>query len=80
MSTVLIIGAGGVGGVTAHKCVQNNHVFSKIILASRTLSRCEAIQQQVGKENIEIAQLNADNTGEIIALPWRFCLILIYSR
>ncbi len=68
MTTVLIIGAGGVGGVTTHKCVQNNHIFSKIILASRTLSRCQAIQKQVGKNAIEIAQLDADNTEDIITL------------
>lgn len=68
MTTVLIIGAGGVGGVTTHKCVQNKSVFSRIVLASRTLSRCENIQQQFPEGTIEIAQLDADNTDEIIAL------------
>lgn len=68
MTTVLIIGAGGVGGVTAHKCIQNKQVFSNVILASRTLSRCETIQQQLGKENISIAQLDADKTADVIDL------------
>ena len=40
MSKVLIIGAGGVGGVVTHKCAQNPEVFSDILLASRTLARC----------------------------------------
>ena len=35
MSKVLIIGAGGVGSVVAHKCAQAPEVFSEIILASR---------------------------------------------
>ena len=43
MSTVLIIGAGGVGRVVAHKCAQNPGVFSEIWLASRTLSKCEVV-------------------------------------
>ena len=68
MSTVLIIGAGGVGGVTTHKCVQNKKTFSKVVLASRTLSRCEKIQQQLPKGAIEIAQVDADNTDEVIEL------------
>jgi len=68
MTTVLIIGAGGVGGVTTHKCVQNKAVFSRIILASRTLSRCEFIQSQLPQGAIEIAQVDADNTDEVIDL------------
>lgn len=40
---VLIIGAGGVAQVTAHKCAQNNGVLGDIHIASRTLAKCEAI-------------------------------------
>ena len=40
---VLIIGAGGVAQVVAHKCAQNNDVLGDIHIASRTLSKCEAI-------------------------------------
>lgn len=40
---VLIIGAGGVAHVTAHKCAQNNKLLGDINIASRTLSKCEAI-------------------------------------
>ncbi len=47
MSHVLIIGAGGVGSVVAHKCAQVPEVFSTITLPSRTLSKCEAIAASV---------------------------------
>ncbi len=67
MTKVLIIGAGGVGGVVTHKCAQAKEVFGEITLASRTLKKCEAIQKSV-KElrgvDIKIAQLDADNVEE----------------
>jgi saccharopine dehydrogenase-like NADP-dependent oxidoreductase len=44
---VLIIGAGGVAQVVAHKCAQNNDVLGEIHIASRTLSKCEAILESV---------------------------------
>ena len=65
MATVLIIGAGGVGRVTTYKCVQNSQVFEKIVLASRTISRCEEIQNDLPAGAIEIAQVDADNTEEV---------------
>ena len=40
---VLIIGAGGVAQVVAHKCAQNNAVLGDIHIASRTLSKCHRI-------------------------------------
>ena len=42
MAKVLIIGAGGVGQVVAHKCAQLPEVFSEITLASRTEAKCQA--------------------------------------
>ncbi|RYG93016.1 saccharopine dehydrogenase family protein [Loktanella sp. IMCC34160] len=44
---VLIIGAGGVAQVVAHKCAQNNDVLGDIHIASRTLAKCEAILESV---------------------------------
>jgi saccharopine dehydrogenase (NAD+, L-lysine-forming) len=71
MSRVLIIGAGGVGGVVTHKCADDRDTFSEIVLASRTLSRCEKIQRQVrelrGRE-IEISQVDADDVAQTVAL------------
>ena len=40
---VLIIGAGGVAQVVAHKCAQNNDVLGDINIASRTASKCDDI-------------------------------------
>ena len=71
MSKVLIIGAGGVGGVVTHKCVDDEDTFSEVVLASRTLARCEKIQEQVrqlrGRE-VEIAQVDADDVAQTVAL------------
>ena len=47
MKTVLIIGAGGVGHVVAHKCAQMADVYKNIHLASRTRSKCDAIAADV---------------------------------
>ena len=71
MSKVLIIGAGGVGGVVTHKCAQVPEVFSDITLASRTLSRCQAIQRQVremrGRE-IAVEKVDADDVAQTVKL------------
>ena len=40
---VLIIGAGGVAQVVAHKCAQNNDVLGDIHIASRTRAKCDKI-------------------------------------
>ena len=67
MNSVLIIGAGGVGNVVAHKCAMVPEVFGEITLASRTVSKCEAIaasvKQRTGR-TIATAQVDADNPAE----------------
>lgn len=71
MSKIIIIGAGGVGGVVAHKCAQLSQVFTDIVLASRTQSKCDAIAQQVKiKTGVELrtAQVDADNVPELVSL------------
>ena len=45
MSKVMIIGCGGVASVAIHKCCQNSEVFSEIMIASRTLSKCDALKE-----------------------------------
>lgn len=40
---ILIIGAGGVAQVVAHKCAQHNDILGDLHIASRTLQKCEAI-------------------------------------
>ena len=45
MGKALIIGAGGVGRVVAHKCAQNHEVFEEILIASRTKSKCDQLKK-----------------------------------
>jgi saccharopine dehydrogenase (NAD+, L-lysine-forming) len=71
MHKVLIIGAGGVGGVVAHKCAMAKDVFGEIVLASRTKSRCDAIAAQISEmhgRTIETAQVDADDPKQTAAL------------
>lgn len=79
MACVLQIGAGGVGGVVAHKMamnrVENGGVFSKIILASRTLSKCKAIADSIrtkGHGEIQIDEVNANSVESVVALIQKY--------
>lgn len=71
MNHVLLIGAGGVGSVVAHKCAMVPEVFGGITLASRTRSKCDAIaaeiKQRTGRE-IATAQVDADDPLQTAAL------------
>ncbi|WP_039914614.1 saccharopine dehydrogenase family protein [Cellvibrio mixtus] len=67
MAKVLIIGAGGVSGVVVHKCAQLPGIFSEIVLASRTESKCKAIAAQLNRP-IKTARVDADNVHELVAL------------
>ncbi len=71
MFKVLIVGAGGVGTVVAHK-VAGNPLFTDIMLASRTKSKCDAIAQAVGGNRIATAQVDADNVDELVGLMSTF--------
>ena len=68
MAKVLIIGAGGVGTVVAHKCAQNPDVFNEIVLASRTKSKCDAIAKAIGKDNITTDSVDADSVPQLVEL------------
>ncbi len=71
MGKVIIIGAGGVGTVVTHKIAQNHTIFTEILLASRTKSKCDVIAADVKKRtgiDIKTAQVDADNVNELIAL------------
>ena len=67
MSKVLIIGAGGVGGVVTHKCAQLVDVFEEIVLASRNEAKCKKIAARLSRP-IETAQVDADNVPELVEL------------
>lgn len=82
MARVLIIGAGGVGSVVAHKCAQVPDVFTEIMLASRTLSKCEAIASDIKARTgrtIETARVNADDVPELTALIKRYKPALVVN-
>jgi saccharopine dehydrogenase (NAD+, L-lysine-forming) len=64
----LIIGAGGVGRVVAHKCAMNADVFGEITLASRTKAKCDQIASEIESVEIKTAAVDADNTEELIEL------------
>ncbi|MCB1699207.1 MAG: saccharopine dehydrogenase NADP-binding domain-containing protein, partial [Halioglobus sp.] len=71
MSNILIVGAGGVGGVVTHKCALNSDVFSRITLASRTKSKCDRIAAEVKEmHGVEVAtaSVDADQVSEMAAL------------
>ena len=71
MGKVLIIGAGGVGTVVANKVAKNNDVFTEIMLASRTKSKCDIIAEDVKRRTgvtIQTAQVDADSVPELVAL------------
>jgi saccharopine dehydrogenase (NAD+, L-lysine forming) len=69
MSKVLIIGAGGVAAVTVKKCARLTALFSEIYLASRTVSKCEALQAEVGIERVKkVYAVDADFSHEVEAV------------
>ena len=72
MGKALIIGCGGVASVAIHKCCQNSEVFEEICIASRTKSKCDALKEildkQYGTSKITTAQVDADDTKQVVAL------------
>ena len=69
MSRALIIGCGGVATVAISKCCQVSEVFTDICIASRTVSKCEALAAKLApttKTNITTCQLDADYAENVI--------------
>ncbi len=81
MSKVIIIGAGGVGRVVAYKCAQHPEVFSHILMASRTKSKCDVIAQDVrrdtGHPNFDTAAVDAENVPQLVELIRSFNPVLV---
>ncbi|EMD82594.1 saccharopine dehydrogenase family protein [Pacificimonas flava] len=64
MSHTLVIGAGGVSSVAVHKMAMNSEIFSKVSLASRTQSKCDAIAASVKErtgQTVDTYQIDADD-------------------
>lgn len=75
MNATLIIGAGGVAQVVAHKCAMNNDILGQIHLASRTLDKCRVIADSIAdkasfKNNafLHIHQIDALDIQAVIEL------------
>ncbi|MBM4340103.1 MAG: saccharopine dehydrogenase family protein [Deltaproteobacteria bacterium] len=68
MAKILIIGAGGVGTVVAHKVASVPEVFTEIVLASRTKSKCDAIARTVGPGKIKTARVDANDVQQLVKL------------
>jgi saccharopine dehydrogenase (NAD+, L-lysine-forming) len=71
MSKIVIIGAGGVGRVVAYKCAQQSEVFTEIVLASRTQSKCDIIAADVLRDlgvTIKTDVVDADIEAQVVAL------------
>ena len=68
---VLIIGAGGVGNVVAHKCAMAPEFFADVMLASRNENKCKAIAADVKAatgRTIRTAAVDADDVKATVAL------------
>ena len=68
MGRVLVIGAGGVSTVAVKKIAMNADVFTDIMVASRTKSKCDKIAADIKNVKVKTAQVNADNVDELVAL------------
>lgn len=68
---LLIIGCGGVAQVAIQKCAKADGVFSEIMIASRTKSKCDALADKLkntAKCKIQTAKVDAENVEELCAL------------
>ena len=71
MGKVLVIGCGGVASVAIQKCAMNSEVFDEICIASRTVSKCDALKEQLkgkSKAKITTAQVDADKVTDLVEL------------
>lgn len=71
MARLMIIGCGGVASVAINKCCQNSEVFDEIMIASRTVSKCDALKAKLEnktKTKITTAKVDADNVDELTVL------------
>ena len=68
MSKLMIIGCGGVASVAIHKCCQNSDVFDEILIASRTVSKCNALKEKLQpttKTKISTATVDANDMRDV---------------
>ena len=63
----MIIGAGGVGRVVAHKCAEVRDIFGEIVIASKTLEKCQNINNEIGGI-AKTEQVDANDSKQVVAL------------
>ena len=72
MGRVLVIGAGGVSTVAVKKMAMNSDVFTHIMLASRTKSKCDKIAADIKNVQVQTDRVDADRMDELLTLFRRF--------
>ena len=68
---LLVIGCGGVAAVAIQKCCQNSDMFPELVLASRTVEKCDALVESLKDRTATVlstASVDADNVDEVVAL------------
>ena len=73
MGRILVIGAGGVSTVAVKKIAMNADIFTDIMVASRTKSKCDRIAADIKNVKVQTAQVDADNVEELVT---QFILLL----
>ncbi|MBQ6258710.1 MAG: saccharopine dehydrogenase family protein [Lachnospiraceae bacterium] len=71
---LMVIGCGGVATVAIHKCCENP-LFTEILLASRTVSKCDALAERLKDKTeakITTRTVNADSKEELVSLMKEF--------
>lgn len=71
MKKLMVVGCGGVASVAIHKVCQNDGFFTDLLIASRTISKCDALKAELeGKTKVRIrtAQVDASNVNQLVKL------------
>ena len=71
MARIMVIGCGGVAGVAIAKICQNSEVFDELMIASRTVAKCDALKEKLApttKTKITTAKVDADSKDELVKL------------
>ncbi len=72
MARLLVIGCGGVAQVAIQKCCQNSETFTELCIASRTVSKCDALKAKLDAQGTPVkvttATVNADSKDDLVKL------------
>ena len=71
MKKLMIVGCGGVASVAIHKVCQNDEFFTDLLIASRTIAKCDALKAELAgktKVRIQTAQVDASDVNQLVGL------------